>query len=293
MPHGAVPGGQFQVAVPPNERGPLHIAPAAPPRGTRRGRGLRPGNPYGMFGNPGAALAAAGGPRPREAEGGGLPRAPSAYNIFMREEVARIKQTRTDLAHKEVFKEAARNWATAPENPAYQRQQAEAGEGGAGSGAGIPAAIVDGEDPAAVAPEGEGEAAEGGGDGEEAFGGGGGEGGDDGAADEPPADAVPPAAAVVAPPAEGAAAEEAAAADGGGEEAAPPAGDAAPVHYPYADGPTAEEPASKERRSASGGGGRGCRRRGAGFRRCRFITSRRNDPAAAPPATPAASAAFR
>jgi len=188
VPHGAVPGGQFQVAVPPNEKGPLHIAPAAaPPMGyPGAGAGYGPGNPYGMFGNPGAALAAAGGRGRGKRKAEGPPRAPSAYNIFMREEVARIKQTRTDLAHKEVFKEAARNWATAPENPAYQRQQAEAGEGGAGSGAGIPAAIVDGEDPAAVAPEGEGEGGEGeggGGDGEEAFGGdegGGGEGGDDG-----------------------------------------------------------------------------------------------------------------
>ena len=140
VPHGAVPGGQFQVAVPPNEKGPLHIAPAAaPPMGyPGAGAGYGPGNPYGMFGNPGAALAAAGGRGRGKRKAEGPPRAPSAYNIFMREEVARIKQTRTDLAHKEVFKEAARNWATAPENPAYQRQQAEAGEGGAGSGAGIP-----------------------------------------------------------------------------------------------------------------------------------------------------------
>ena len=83
VPHGAVPGGQFQVAVPPNERGPLHIAPAAPPPPMGypgAGVGYGPGNPYGMFGNPGAALAAAGGRGrgrgKRKAEG--PPRAPSA-----------------------------------------------------------------------------------------------------------------------------------------------------------------------------------------------------------------------
>jgi len=45
------------------------------------------------------------------------PRQPSAYNLFMKTEVARIKQENTGLSHKEAFKEAARNWGTSAANP--------------------------------------------------------------------------------------------------------------------------------------------------------------------------------
>lgn len=45
------------------------------------------------------------------------PRQPSAYNLFMKTEVARIKQENAGLSHKEAFKEAARNWGSADANP--------------------------------------------------------------------------------------------------------------------------------------------------------------------------------
>lgn len=43
----------------------------------------------------------------------GTPRQPSQYNLFMKEEIARIKQSQPELVHKEAFREAARNWRAA------------------------------------------------------------------------------------------------------------------------------------------------------------------------------------
>jgi hypothetical protein len=44
-------------------------------------------------------------------------REPSAYNKFMKEEIARLKVTHSEMNHKELFKLAANNWKTSKENP--------------------------------------------------------------------------------------------------------------------------------------------------------------------------------
>ena len=41
------------------------------------------------------------------------PRPPSAYNLFMRDEIQRLKQLHPEMAHKEVFTMAAKNWVRA------------------------------------------------------------------------------------------------------------------------------------------------------------------------------------
>eukprot|EP00602_Paraphysomonas_sp_CaronLab_P009653 CAMPEP_0185023104 /NCGR_PEP_ID=MMETSP1103-20130426/5795_1 /TAXON_ID=36769 /ORGANISM="Paraphysomonas bandaiensis, Strain Caron Lab Isolate" /LENGTH=69 /DNA_ID=CAMNT_0027555527 /DNA_START=73 /DNA_END=282 /DNA_ORIENTATION=+ len=45
-------------------------------------------------------------------------RAPSAYNIFMKAEIAKVKKANPGFDHKEAFKAAAGHWKTAKENPA-------------------------------------------------------------------------------------------------------------------------------------------------------------------------------
>lgn len=45
------------------------------------------------------------------------PREPSAYNIFMKAEIAKVKKAKPDLEHKLAFKEAASGWATSKQNP--------------------------------------------------------------------------------------------------------------------------------------------------------------------------------
>ena len=45
------------------------------------------------------------------------PRALSAYNVFMKGEVARVKKERADLPHREAFKLAAERWQASPMNP--------------------------------------------------------------------------------------------------------------------------------------------------------------------------------
>ena len=42
---------------------------------------------------------------------------PSMYNIFMKEEMARLKKKKPDMDHKERFKTAAGNWKTSKQNP--------------------------------------------------------------------------------------------------------------------------------------------------------------------------------
>eukprot|EP00894_Picocystis_sp_ML_P001987 jgi/Pico_ML_1/52504/g3201.t1 len=45
-------------------------------------------------------------------------RAPSKYNQFMKVEIARLKTKNTaGLNNKEIFKQAALNWAHSPDNP--------------------------------------------------------------------------------------------------------------------------------------------------------------------------------
>ncbi|KAJ3007559.1 hypothetical protein HKX48_009052 [Thoreauomyces humboldtii] len=44
-------------------------------------------------------------------------RKPSAYNLFMKSELVKVKAADPKLDHKEAFKKVAVNWATSPENP--------------------------------------------------------------------------------------------------------------------------------------------------------------------------------
>jgi len=41
----------------------------------------------------------------------------SPYNAYMKEEIPRVKKAQPGITHKEAFKLAASNWATAKENP--------------------------------------------------------------------------------------------------------------------------------------------------------------------------------
>jgi histone H1/5 len=40
-----------------------------------------------------------------------VPRAPSAYNLFMKSELAKIKKANPKMEHKEAFTKAAKNWS--------------------------------------------------------------------------------------------------------------------------------------------------------------------------------------
>jgi hypothetical protein len=48
-------------------------------------------------------------------------KAPSAYNTFMKSEIAKVKKAQPSLDHKEAFKVAAANWKTSKENPANKK----------------------------------------------------------------------------------------------------------------------------------------------------------------------------
>ena len=45
------------------------------------------------------------------------PRTLSAYNVFMKSEVAKVKNEHPQLAHREAFKLAAEHWQSSPMNP--------------------------------------------------------------------------------------------------------------------------------------------------------------------------------
>ncbi|EOD26394.1 hypothetical protein EMIHUDRAFT_205413 [Emiliania huxleyi CCMP1516] len=47
----------------------------------------------------------------------GVPRALSAYNVFMKAEVAKVKAANPDLLHRDAFKQAAEGWQASPMNP--------------------------------------------------------------------------------------------------------------------------------------------------------------------------------
>merc|ERR1712159_679483 len=51
----------------------------------------------------------------------GPPRQPTAYNNFMKAELARIKQENSEMHHREAFKIAAARWAESDENPKNQK----------------------------------------------------------------------------------------------------------------------------------------------------------------------------
>ncbi|KZO92748.1 hypothetical protein CALVIDRAFT_567050 [Calocera viscosa TUFC12733] len=48
---------------------------------------------------------------------GGAKKKSSPYNVFMKNELAKLKEKHPDMPHKERFKTAASSWATAKENP--------------------------------------------------------------------------------------------------------------------------------------------------------------------------------
>ena len=49
-------------------------------------------------------------------------RAPSAYNVFMKSEIAKVKKANASLDHKEAFKVAAGNWKTSSDNPINKKK---------------------------------------------------------------------------------------------------------------------------------------------------------------------------
>ncbi|KAG8745496.1 hypothetical protein FRC10_007843 [Ceratobasidium sp. 414] len=51
------------------------------------------------------------------AAAGGAKKKSSPYNIYMKSELAKLKEKHPDMSHKERFKLAATSWAQAPENP--------------------------------------------------------------------------------------------------------------------------------------------------------------------------------
>ncbi|KAJ3150569.1 hypothetical protein HDU89_002976 [Geranomyces variabilis] len=61
-----------------------------------------------------AAKDSVASPKKKSATG---KRGPSPYNLFMKTELAKVKEKEPSIAHKDAFKKAAANWATAPENP--------------------------------------------------------------------------------------------------------------------------------------------------------------------------------
>ena len=68
------------------------------------------------------------------------PRALSAYNIFMKKEVAAVKAAQPDIAHRDAFKQAAEQWQHSPMNPQNGGDrfpvEGEGGEDGGGDGDG-------------------------------------------------------------------------------------------------------------------------------------------------------------
>ena len=159
VPPGAGPGSQFQIAVPRNDN-PMAGGYGGYPGMQQPGMG-QPGMNMAMGGRgygmqpPGMMMDGRGrgamggrgrGRKRKDKDVNRAPRQPSQYNLFMKTEVARIKQTQPELTHKEAFKEAARNWGVSDQNPA--KRQA--------SGLGIDAAAKDGAEGAEV-KTGEGE----------------------------------------------------------------------------------------------------------------------------------------
>jgi len=55
--------------------------------------------------------------RKAEKDANAPPRALSAYNVFMKAEVAKVKAEHPELPHREAFKMAAERWQASPMNP--------------------------------------------------------------------------------------------------------------------------------------------------------------------------------
>jgi len=77
----------------------------------------------------------------------GPPRQPTAYNNFMKAELAKIKQENAEMHHREAFKIAAARWAESQDNPKNQK-------GGAAAAAAAAAAAIEAPkpEPTAEAP---------------------------------------------------------------------------------------------------------------------------------------------
>lgn len=56
-------------------------------------------------------------PKKKSSASGGAKRPPSAYNIFMKEELPKVKAQNPELSHKDAFKKVAESWKTHPSNP--------------------------------------------------------------------------------------------------------------------------------------------------------------------------------
>jgi hypothetical protein len=183
VPQGAGPGSQFQIAVPNQSIAVQNQAPAPaqmqmmqqqqymmPPRQQQQqfvdprmmkwhdprmmGAGP-PGMPpsmggmqYGADPTRGGGRGGRGRGRKRRGERDPMraPRAPSAYNLFMKTEVARIKVVQPELSHKDAFREAARNWGNAEQNPASKLFKGPSGAAGAAGAAGATGVGAAGED---------------------------------------------------------------------------------------------------------------------------------------------------
>ncbi|KAG8463079.1 hypothetical protein KFE25_001852 [Diacronema lutheri] len=69
------------------------------------------------------------------------PRSPSAYNLFMKDEVSNVKREHPELRHRDAFKMAAERWADSPRNPQNKGKPGfeGVGVGAPGSAAPLPA----------------------------------------------------------------------------------------------------------------------------------------------------------
>ncbi|KAJ3030717.1 hypothetical protein HDV00_008736 [Rhizophlyctis rosea] len=52
---------------------------------------------------------------------GSTKRGTSAYNVFMKNELPKVKAANPGIAHKEAFKKAASNWKNSPDNPVNKK----------------------------------------------------------------------------------------------------------------------------------------------------------------------------
>ena len=88
------------------------------------------------------------------------PRALSAYNIFMKKEVAAVKAAQPDIAHRDAFKQAAEQWQHSPMNPQNGGDRfpvegeggEDGGDGDGGGGGGATMEAPTGAPPAPAAP---------------------------------------------------------------------------------------------------------------------------------------------
>ncbi|GAA5813876.1 hypothetical protein MFLAVUS_007363 [Mucor flavus] len=51
------------------------------------------------------------------------PKKLSPYNMFMKTELSKVKEVTPGISHKDAFKKAAQNWATASENPKNKKKE--------------------------------------------------------------------------------------------------------------------------------------------------------------------------